>query len=240
MTLTRVHLGSRFLSLAVVALLALVSTTPSKAQTTASTASITGTVTDSTGAVIPGAAVELSNPATGKSYKTVTNQEGSYTITDVTPGPGYKETASHDGFETTVLNDIYMNVGVTRSQSVKLVVGSVAQTVAVSASNEDVTLDNTDATVGNNFEVQFLNEMPVSIRDNPSALFMQQPGMTTEGSATGARTDQNRVTLDGLDVSDAATGAVLNPENNGANVVHPIIGNAPVDSVQEFRGTTAG
>jgi len=43
-----------------------------------------------------------------------------------------------------------------------------------------------------------------------------------------------------LDVSDLATGTILNTANNGNAIVHTIIGNAPVDSLQEFRGTTAG
>jgi Carboxypeptidase regulatory-like domain len=204
------------------------------------TASVVGTVTDTTGAVVPGASVELANPATGKTYKTVTGGNGSYTFANVTPGPGYKETVSRNGFQTTVLTDLYMNVASTRTQNVKLEVGSVSETVDVSASNEGVTLDTTDATVGNNFEVQFMNELPVSMRDSPVALLTQQPGMTQDGSATGARTDQNRLTLDGLDVSDMTTGTILNAANNGAGIVHTIIGNAPVDSIQEFRGTTAG
>jgi len=210
------------------------------AQATASTASITGTVTDSSGAVVPGATVELENAATGQRYTATTSDAGTYTISNLTPGPGYTETVSHPGFETMVLRNLYLNVATTRSQNVKLIVGSVAETVSVSASNQTVTLNTTDASVGNNFQVQYLNELPVSLRDNPSALFTQQPGMTQEGSSTGAREDQNRVTLDGLDVSDMTTGTIVNPENNGANIVHPIIGNAPVDSVQEFRGTTAG
>ncbi len=192
-------------------------------------ASMTGTVTDSSGAVVAGATVELVNTATALNYKTETGKNGSYSFANVKPGPGYKETVSRSGFETSVLTDLYMNVGVTRTQNVKLAVGTVATTVAVSAANADVTLDTTDATVGNNFEVQVLNDLPVQNRDSPSALFTQQPGMTQDGAATGSRTDQDRVTVDGLDVNDMATGSF------GA-----IIGNAPVDSVQEFRGTTAG
>ena len=72
------------------------------------------------------------------------------------------------------------------------------------------------------------------------ALLTNQPGMTADGSATGARTDQNRLTLDGLDVSDMGTGAILNSASNGGGRLNTIIGNAPVDSLQEFRGTTAG
>jgi len=190
---------------------------------------ITGLITDPSGAVIPGASVTLQNPQTGAIYKAVSNASGSYTINDVQAGPGYKLTATRQGFETTVLSGLYMNVAATRTQNVKLTVGAVSETVAVSATNQDVTLDTTDATVGNSFQVQYLDEMPIALRDSPASLFTQQPGMTNDGAATGSRTDQNRMTLDGLDVTDLSTG------NFGA-----IIGNAPVDSVQEMHGTTAG
>ncbi len=208
-----------------------------------STASITGTVTDPTGAVIPGATIELTDSGTGQIYKTVANQVGSYTLSNIAPGPGYKMTVSHSGFETTVLSGVYMNVGSTRTQNVKLLVGAVTATIAVSAESQTVTLNTTDATVGNNFQVQYMQDLPVMARDSPMALMMDQPGMTTgngagscmdcgggaAGSSTGARVDQDRVTLDGLDVNDESYGSF------GA-----VIAGAPVDSVQEFRGTTAG
>lgn len=192
-------------------------------------ASLTGVITDASGAVVSGANIELVNPATGQSYKAVTNAAGSYTIGNITPGPGYTETVSHAGFEKTALTGLYLNVGATRTQNVTLSVGTVSQTVAVSAANQNVTLDTTDATVGNNFQVQYLNDLPIAYRDSPAALFTQQPGMTQDGSATGARRDQDRATLDGLDVNDMATGNF-----------ETIIANAPVDSIQELRGTTAG
>ena len=90
------------------------------------TATVVGTVTDTSGAVVPGASIELSNPATGRVYKTVSGANGGYTFTNVTPGPGYKETVSRTGFEKTVLTDLYMNVATTRTQNVKLTVGAVS------------------------------------------------------------------------------------------------------------------
>ena len=169
-------------------------------------ASLTGTVTDASSAVVPGANIVLTNKSTNLTYKAVSSSNGSYSIANISPGPGYTETVSRDGFQTTVLTGLYLNVGVTRSQDVKLAVGSVSETVAVSAANQTVTLDTTDSTVGNNFQVDYLNELPVALRDSPMALLTQQPGMTQDGSATGARTDQNRLTLDGLDVSDMEIG----------------------------------
>ena len=192
-------------------------------------ASITGVVTDSSGAVIPNASVILVNDATSVSFKTQSNSEGSYTFANVPPGPGYKITFTAEGFKISVITGLYLNVNSTRTQNARLEVGGATQTVEVSASSETVTLNTTDASVGNNFQVQFMQDLPVEDRDSPAALFTQQPGVTLDGAVTGARTDQSNVTVDGLDVNDAATGCF------GC-----IVANAPVDSVQEFRAVTAG
>ena len=127
-----------------------------------SVASMTGIVTDSTGAVIEGVKVELSNPTTGVTYKAVTNGVGSYTIPAVQPGPGYTARFTREGFKTAVVSGIYLNVDAVRTQDAQMAVGVVTESVSVSATNESVTLDTVDATVGNNFEVQFLNELPVA------------------------------------------------------------------------------
>ena len=191
-------------------------------------ASITGLVTDSTGAVIPGVNVTLTNPATSTTYSAVTNDVGSYTIVHVAPGPGYRVSFSRDGFKPSVITDLYLNVSATRTQNAQLTIGGTSATVEVSASNENITLDTTDATIGNNYEVQMVNELPVQLRDSPQALFSIQPGATSDGAITGARTDQNNVTLDGLDVNDMSTGEF-----------GVVTANAPVDSVQELRAVTA-
>jgi Carboxypeptidase regulatory-like domain len=192
-------------------------------------ASITGIVTDQTSAVVADVSVTLKDPQTGVVYKGNTNAEGSYTINQVKPGPGYRIEFEHAGFKTAIISGVYMNVDKTRVQNAQLIIGGTRESVEVSAASETVTLDATDATIGNNFQVQFLNELPVQFRDSPQALLVDQPGVTLDGSVTGARTDQSRVTVDGLDVNDYATGQF------GA-----IVGNAPVDSVQEFRGVTGG
>jgi hypothetical protein len=192
-------------------------------------ASITGTVTDASGAVVSGATVILQNPAKSASYKAVTNGLGAYTFVNVAPGPGYKLAVTASGFKSNVTTGIYLNVSATQTVNVKLTVGGAAETVEVSAASENVTLNTTDATIGNNFQVQMINDLPIQDRDNPSALFFQQPGVTSDGAVTGARTDQTHVTLDGLDVDDRGTGEF-----------GVVTGNAPVDSVQEFRGVTAG
>ncbi len=193
------------------------------------TASIVGTVSDSSGAVIPGVQINLVNTRTGATWQATTNSVGTYLINDLPPGPGYKITFSHGGFESLLVSDIYLNVGVTSTRNGKLRLGQISQEVQISAGNAGNTLDTTDATVGSNFNMDLVDELPIQIRDSPAALFTLQPGVNGTGEVNGARSDQNNVTLDGLDVNDFATGQAFS-----------VVGNAPVDTVQEFHGETVG
>jgi hypothetical protein len=194
-------------------------------------ASMTGAVTDATGAVIPGTLVTLSNPSTGVSYTQTTDNLGSYRFLSVPPNPGYKVTFAHAGFTTQVVSDITLNVATTRTQNARLAVGGTSQTVQVSAGSDIVTLDTTDSAIGNNIDVEALNDLPVYDRSTGIAtLFVQQPGVDSfQGAVTGARIDQSSVTVDGLDVNDIAAGGTFS-----------IIATAPVDSVEQFTGTVAG
>jgi hypothetical protein len=194
-------------------------------------ASITGSVTDPTGAAIPGTKIELSNSATGISFQQTTNEIGSYRFLKIPPAAGYKLTVTHEGFATGVTSDIQLSVGITRTQNIVLTVGGESQTIAVSAGNENVTLNTTDASIGNNIDVQQLNDLPVYDRTfGITTLFYQQPGVDiNQGAVTGARIDQSEVSVDGLDVDDLATGQTF-------YLTSP----APVDSVQQFTGSVAG
>jgi hypothetical protein len=163
-------------------------------------ASLTGNVTDTSGAIIVGADVALVNTATNASYHATTNSLGSYTISNVPPGPGYKITFSAKGFEPVNVTDVYLNVANTRTQDAQLHPGNVNVAVEVSAASQDVTINTTDATIGNNINVELVNSLPVQGRQDPTTLFNLQPGVSS-GAITGARTDQNSMTVDGLDVS---------------------------------------
>jgi hypothetical protein len=192
-------------------------------------ASLTGTITDTSGAVIVGADVALVNTATNASYHATTNSLGSYTLPNVPPGPDYKITFSAKGFASVDVVNVYLNVANTRTQDAQLHAGNVNVAVEVSAASQDVTINTTDATIGNNISLELVNSLPVQARQDPTTLFNLQPGVASSGAITGARTDQNSMTVDGLDVNDIAAGGTFT-----------IIGHAPVDSLQEFRGTVAG
>jgi hypothetical protein len=205
---------------------------------------MTGTVTDQSGAAIPDATVTLTNTTTGLKYTQATTATGLYHFANIPPGAGYEATFSAKGFNPLEVKDIYLIVSAVRTQNASLTVSAHQEVVEVSASNAEVTVDTTDAQVGNTFDVQQLNNLPVQQREDPTALFTMQPGVTQSGAVTGARVDQNNVTLDGLDVNDFETGGATQT-NSGSGVTEgfgsdSIVGHAPVDSVEEFTGNVAG
>ena len=141
---------------------------------------MTGEVTDATGAAVPGTVVTLTNKTKGLKYSQTSSDSGSYRFTDIPPGPGYEATFTHTGFASLVVKDIYLTVATTRTQNAKLLAGANEQ-IEVTASNSEVTINTTDATIGNNFDVKLLNSLPVQQRNDPTALFTLQPGVTDTG-----------------------------------------------------------
>jgi Carboxypeptidase regulatory-like domain len=204
-------------------------------------ASLTGVVSDSSGAVVPDVTVKLVDSKTNSSYETKTNAAGAYTFHDLPAGPGYRITFTKEGFDTVSVPNLYLAVNTAHTQNAQLQVGKSTVTIEVKGTNSAVSLDTTDAAVGNSFDMNMVHELPVQVRDSPAALLQYQPGVvytpvlgpddpnqSRGGSVTGARTDQSNITLDGLDVNDF-----------GGGFAFTIVGNAPVDSVQEFSTEVA-
>jgi len=198
---------------------------------------MTGVVTDASGAVLPDVSVTLINTETTVSYEARTDHQGVYRFVNVAPGPGYKATYTLNGFSTYTVSDLYLQVATTRTQNVTLQVGSASDRIEVSGGSANVTLNIVDATIGNNFDVKMINDLPVQLRNTPQILFNLQPGVTA-GAVTGARADQNTVTLDGLDVNDIVAGQ--DSVDGAGTTTFPIIAGAPVDAIQEFRGVIGG
>ena len=201
-----------------------------------SSAGVTGTVKDSNGAVIAGAEVKLTDTKTGAELTTKTNDQGVYSFQKVAPGTGYKLTFTNAGFQTLIINEVALGVDTTSTHNAELTIGEVSGTVVVTASNE-VTLNTSDASIGNVIGERRLKELPIQLRNSPAALIGLQPGVVGNnvgatggnriGSVTGARTDQSNITVDGIDVNDQTTGQFA-----------ATVGNAPIDAIQEFRAVS--
>ncbi len=88
------------------------------------TATIVGTVTDSTGAVVPGAKVTVSNPERGFTRELASDSAGEYNAARIPIG-NYVITARASGFQKLVRSGISVEAGQTQRVDLKLVVGQV-------------------------------------------------------------------------------------------------------------------
>ncbi len=195
-------------------------------------ASLNGTVTDPSSALVQGARVAAVSSATGFRREAVTGAAGSYQVSGLAVGT-YTVTISRDGFKTAEFKNVELAVGQPRTIDARLQVGSVAESVDVSAPLE--TLSRTSAEVGGLVEAEQIKEIPVSGR-NWASLMMLAPGAVnySDGSQRNIRfnghsIDDANYTFDGID-------------NNGVQEQTQKAEtrlNIALDSIAEFRVSTA-
>src|SRR5579864_998526 len=93
---------------------------------------LSGVVTDASGAVIPGAEVRILNNDGSVAGTAVTDDQGRYTLADL-PAGNYRVEIKKQGFQNTVIQGVPLGGGREQSQNVTLQVGSVSESVEVSA-----------------------------------------------------------------------------------------------------------
>jgi carboxypeptidase family protein len=198
-----------------IVLLLLCNLAPASLGQTATTGTVLGTVTDGTGAAVEGASVTLQNKATNAQATQATNGAGQYTFVNVVPGV-YQIAVKKDGFRTATVETLTVEVAKSFTVDVKLELGQVTESVTVSTEAR-VELQTTDAQVGDVIGGTTLIRLP-TLQRNAAELLTLQPGTTAYdtpanggfgnrgGSVAGARSDQNSVTLDGIDITDNTVG----------------------------------
>src|SRR2546430_13389173 len=97
-----------------------------------STAQLSGTVKDQSGAVLPGVEVTATQTATGSKRSVVTNETGSYVLTNLPVGP-YRLDAALPGFRTFIQTGIVLQVEGNPVINISLAVGQVSGQVEVNA-----------------------------------------------------------------------------------------------------------
>ena len=206
------------------------------------TGEITGRIVDASGSVIPAAAIEIRNLDTNVIWNLATSSEGYYTQALLPPGK-YQVSAHVSGFKKE-LQDVTLEVQQVARVDFKLQVGSVTETVEVTAAAP--LLENSNASVGQVVETQAVADLPLNGRNyldlaklsigvaEPSG--SDQPGQAGDrakngGSfvANGTRSDMNNFILDGLD-----NNAKIPDLSNSSNVVIQ----PSVDALMEFKVET--
>lgn len=114
--------------------------TVAQAQTV--TGTITGVVTDNTGAVVPGAAVTVTNNATGVPFDTTTNDEGIFNAPSLRADV-YTVQVQLQGFKTSS-QEVTLQTAQTLRVDLALETGNVSETVEVEASGELLSRDTTE------------------------------------------------------------------------------------------------
>lgn len=229
-----------FLTLPFIILLSIDAT---RAQTT--TATLSGTVTDAQGATVAGASVTVLNPATGQQRQTVTNDEGFFTVAQLSPS-AYTVRATRDGFAPATINDVVLNVGDQRSLQIGLQAGEVTEAVNVEG---EATLVDTSPSVSTTINQRFVENLPLNGR-TLQALIQLAPGVVrTNGagqfSINGQRDNANYFTIDGVSANvgvidsrqrlgQAASGSVFGFNAQGST--NSLIS---VDALQEFKIQTS-
>ncbi len=203
-----------------------------------SVTSLHGTVFDSKGAVVPGATVTITNPATGFSRSTRTDDQGEYKFVQLPPAT-YVVATTAAGFATIRQPNVELRVNTPGTVNVTMKVSAVTETVDVMGT---APLVNTqDATLGHAFGADQIANLPFEGRD-PTGILSLQPGVvftgnsahinpgadSRSGAVNGARSDQTNVVLDGVDNNDQLLGTAF----QGALRV-------PLDSLEEFKVTTS-
>jgi hypothetical protein len=204
-----------------------------------STATVSGQVTDQQGAIIAGAAIQMTEPTTNSTLTTTSNEAGRYVIVNVPPGT-YTMTFSKPGFTNFRVNDTVVSVGTAVTVNAVLEVGATTTTVEVKAT-AGAELQTTSASVGTTITSSVLQVLPNMGRE-ASTLAVLQPGTTLNGSTAGAVRDQNTFQLDGGNNTDDMSGTVSGYVTNFAglggqqtNASPSGVMPTPIESIEEFR-----
>jgi hypothetical protein len=205
--------------------------------------SISGTIKDSTGAVIAGAVVTVTNINTGSKQTVKSNASGSYKFT-ILPVGHYSVEANHPGFRP------YRRVGVAIDVNSALVVDAVLEVGpwvdSVTVSDSAVHVDTTSTQMGELITAATMTAVPLNGRSYTDLLALQ-PGVapvTSISSATvqdvGASAfspsgDLNPGTISINGQREFANGFIVNGSDveEDVNMGTAIIPN--LDSIAEFR-----
>jgi hypothetical protein len=212
---------------------------PAFAQST--TAQITGVVRDSSGGIIPGAQVIVTNVDTGSERTVDTNELGYYTAALLQPG-NYRIDCEKPGFQRFTRSGITLTLNQVARADITLQVGDVSQSIVV---QEDVTLVQTDrpdsSTVMTTMQFDKLPLVQNNRMRNPVGFVYMTPrvqgnyvpdgsdnvGATTQIRFGGGQQFESEVTVDGIAGGRTQlTGSITEAA-------------PPVDAVREFKVTNS-
>ena len=203
------------------------------------TGSIQGTVSDSSGAIIAGASVTVTNTQTGGVRPITASTQGRYAVPDLLVGT-YDVQAKMPGFQSQIHTGVVITVGQNVVVDFSLPVGQVTETVTVQGATTQV--ETTSAEISAQIGQQQVEQLPLNGR-NYEQLILLAPGVQTvttgaqssfygrepSYSIAGSRPEGQELLLDGANIQGFW--------NHGAG--NSIIGTSlGVEAIGEFQVLT--
>lgn len=193
---------------------------------------ITGQVSDAGGAVVPNAIVVATSPQ--QTYRTMTTGKGDFTIPLVQPGR-YSVSVEAAGFKKSQKSGVIVDVSEKLALAFTLDVGSVEETVSVTADQTQV--NTSDASGGSIIDQQQVQMLPLNGRQMYSLLSLT-PGVKTPptGNAASELNESNAYSINGQWGNYnqfALNGAPVSQQNGGGAGSWNI--SPSVDAVAEFK-----
>lgn len=211
------------------------------------TGRIVGTVTDSSGAVISGATITVTNKATNQTFDTRSDAHGSYTVSALNPGT-YHIIAKQTAFSTKVA-DVTLQVSQVQEVNFSLAPGSVETSIDVT--DEVALVETNSSSTGEVIQGRQVTELPLNGR-NFTQLALLTPGVTrgyygdvSMGGSSGTNAEAFRnsdtggasISVNGL--RQQANNYLLDGIDNNEAMVNSITFFPPAEAIQEFRVNTS-
>src|SRR6202521_3575257 len=190
----RMKAASRFNTLQLLALLALLFAAAFALAQGIVTGSISGTVEDAQGAVVTNAKVTAKEVATNRVYTGDTSNGGVFNMRSVPPGT-YLVTIEAPNFHKYENKGVVVNVGTDAGLGhVKMEVGSASETLTVEGGAAPLIETNTQQITAT-FDAQQARDLPVGNTLDSLALFV--PGVATAGDASFSNNNGAEISVNG-------------------------------------------
>jgi hypothetical protein len=198
------------------------------------TGSISGVVTDSTGAIVPDAAILITETSTNIREKLTTNGAGFYSAQGLHPG-NYQVESSKAGFQSQKRTGVALRVQDRIELNFTLALGSTSTEITVSTTAP--VLESETSSLGQVIESKTMTDLPLNGRTFIQLATLTAGTLPSTRSAdkdsfisNGARSVQNSYLLDGIDNKNRIVGF----DSTSAQIVTPVI-----DAIEEFKVQTS-
>ncbi len=198
------------------------------------TSELQGRVLDEQGGILPGVGIVVTNEETGQFRESVSNPDGSYFVSRMTPG-SYRLSAQLQGFKKYERAGLRLEVGRTTTMDVKLEIGAFEESVTVTT--ETPLVDVSSKELGGNIQSRDLTELP-NVNRNLTGYLALVPGVVSSVSTSSFGGDF--VNINGQDRRNASytlDGAGNNEMNNGGFSGPQT--RIPVEAIQELQMVTS-